>query len=127
VLRILRVAEFAFELTSLTLRFIRLKDFKSLGEKQVLQRLKEVNESLKKFAGVNRKALDQYVSFNEQRENLVGRREELIRDTEAIEQLVQTLDSQKVCDRRCNRADCDAFLAQIVLTFTDWNISPDCS
>lgn len=63
--------------------------------------MKEVNESLKKFAGVNRKALDQYVSFNEQRENLVGRREELIRDTEAIEQLVQTLDSQKVCSRFC--------------------------
>lgn len=36
------------------------------------------------------------MSFNEQRENLVGRKEELIRDTSAIEQLVQSLDSQKV-------------------------------
>ena len=62
----------------------------------MLKRLKEVNESLKKYASVNRKALDQYVSFNEQRENLVGRKEELIRDTSAIEQLVQSLDSQKV-------------------------------
>jgi structural maintenance of chromosome 3 (chondroitin sulfate proteoglycan 6) len=61
-----------------------------------LKRLKEVNENLKKYASVNRKALDQYVSFNEQRENLVGRKEELIRDTSAIEQLVRSLDSQKV-------------------------------
>ena len=61
-----------------------------------MKRLKEVNENLKKYASVNRKALDQYVSFNEQRENLVGRKEELIRDTSAIEQLVQSLDSQKV-------------------------------
>jgi hypothetical protein len=77
VLRILRVAEFAFELTSLTLRFIRLKDFKSLGEKQVLQRLKEVNESLKKFAGVNRKALDQYVSFTNRGRILWGEEKSL--------------------------------------------------
>jgi structural maintenance of chromosome 3 (chondroitin sulfate proteoglycan 6) len=65
-----------------------------------LKRLKEVNENLKKYASVNRKALDQYVSFNEQRENLVGRKEELIRDTSAIEQLVQSLDSQKVITER---------------------------
>lgn len=62
----------------------------------MLKRLKEVNENLKKFTSVNRKALDQYVSFNEQRANLVGRKEELSRDTSAIEELVQSLDSQKV-------------------------------
>ena len=62
----------------------------------MLKKLKEVNESLKKYASVNRKALDQYVSFNEQRANLVSRKEELSRDTSAIEQLVQSLDSQKV-------------------------------
>ena len=49
----------------------------------MLKRLKEVNENLKKFTSVNRKALDQYVSFNEQRANLVGRKEELSRDTSA--------------------------------------------
>lgn len=65
-----------------------------------MKRLKEVNENLKKYASVNRKALDQYVSFNEQRENLVGRKEEFIRDTSAIEQLVQSLDSQKVIIER---------------------------
>lgn len=81
-----------------TFLFLDFQEFKTLGEKQVLRRLKEVNESLKKYASVNRKALDQYVSFNEQRENLVGRKEELLRDTQAIEQLVQSLDSQKVRD-----------------------------
>ena len=69
----------------------------------MLKRLKEVNENLKKYTSVNRKALDQYVSFNEQRANLVGRKEELTRDTSAIEELVQSLDSQKVQKlRRCS-------------------------
>ena len=69
----------------------------------MLKRLKEVNENLKKYTSVNRKALDQYVSFNEQRANLVGRKEELARDTSAIEELVQSLDSQKVQKlRRCS-------------------------
>ena len=72
-----------------------LEEFKTLGEKQVLKKLKEVNENLKKYASVNRKALDQYVSFNEQRENLVSRKDELTRDTTAIEQLVSSLDAQK--------------------------------
>ena len=72
-----------------------LEEFKTLGEKQVLKKLKEVNENLKKYASVNRKALDQYVSFNEQRENLVSRKDELTRDTTAIEQLVTSLDAQK--------------------------------
>ena len=72
-----------------------LEEFKTLGEKQVMKKLKEVNEGLKKYASVNRKALDQYVAFNEQRETLVRRKEELTRDTEAIEQLVKSLDAQK--------------------------------
>ena len=48
-----------------------LEDFKSLSEKQLLKNLREVNEALKKYASVNRKALDQYINFSEQRMSYV--------------------------------------------------------
>lgn len=55
----------------------------------------EVNEELKKYASVNRKALDQFVSFNDQRESLLSRTEELSKDSGAIHQLLDSLDQQK--------------------------------
>lgn len=44
---------------------------------------------------MNRKALDQYISFTEQRDSLVARKEELDRDYQSIQQLIETLDAQK--------------------------------
>ena len=38
-----------------------MEEFRALGEKELLKRLKGVNEELKQYAGVNRKALDQYI------------------------------------------------------------------
>lgn len=70
-------------------------EFKAMNEKELLKQLKVVNDKLKKYSGVNRKALDQYISFMEQRDTLVQRKEELDRDFEAIEQLIQSLDTQK--------------------------------
>jgi structural maintenance of chromosome 3 (chondroitin sulfate proteoglycan 6) len=72
-----------------------IEEYHHLAEKQIITQLKQVNEKLKKFANVNRKALDQYLSFNEQREVLIQRKEEMNRDTAAIEQLIQSLDIQK--------------------------------
>lgn len=72
-----------------------LEEFRPLSEKQILSRLRDVNEQLKKYASVNRKALDQYLGFNAQREELVNRKLELDREAEAINELVQRLDLQK--------------------------------
>jgi structural maintenance of chromosome 3 (chondroitin sulfate proteoglycan 6) len=72
-----------------------LEEFRGLSEKPLLGRLKEVQEELKQYAGVNRKALDQYVSFNEQRESLLVRSQQLVRDNASIQQLLSTLDQQK--------------------------------
>jgi len=69
--------------------------YHEFSEKQLLGHLKEVNEKLKVFGSVNKKALDQYVSFSEQRDSLISRREELTRDNSAIETLIQSLDAQK--------------------------------
>lgn len=68
---------------------------KNYSEKQLMEKLSEVQESLKKFPGVNRKALDQYVLFNEQRETLNERKGELDEESKSIQKLVDNLDIQK--------------------------------
>jgi structural maintenance of chromosome 3 (chondroitin sulfate proteoglycan 6) len=73
----------------------QLEECQNLNEKSILSQLKDTNERLKIFGGVNRKALDQYISFNEQRQDLVDRQEELSTDKEAIQQLMDNLDMQK--------------------------------
>lgn len=72
-----------------------LDESRKLEDKTILKRLKEVSESLKEYSVINRKALDQYLSFNEQRESLLQRKQEMDKDTESITRLIQSLDEQK--------------------------------
>mmetsp|Transcript_23269 Transcript_23269/g.34155 ORF Transcript_23269/g.34155 Transcript_23269/m.34155 type:complete len:1343 (-) Transcript_23269:210-4238(-) len=72
-----------------------LEELEGMTDKNLLAFLKEVNEKLKTFSGVNRKALDQYVSFNEQRKTLLDRRDSLRNDKISILQLIDNLDLQK--------------------------------
>ena len=58
--------------------------YTSFSLKQVMSKLKKCNEKLKKFGHVNKKAIDQFASFREQREQLVDRRAELDRGREAV-------------------------------------------
>ena len=44
---------------------------------------------------VNKKALDQYVNFTEQREELARRQEETVRGNAKIKELIHTLDERK--------------------------------
>eukprot|EP01038_Epipyxis_sp_PR26KG_P004963 gene4963-6938_t len=70
-------------------------EFKNYSDKTLLKSLKDINEHLKKYSNINRKALDQYISFNEQRETLIERKQEMERDNESIQLLIDNLDSQK--------------------------------
>lgn len=45
--------------------------------KELVKMLHKCNEELKQFSHVNKKALDQYMNFTEQREQLQNRRAEL--------------------------------------------------
>ncbi len=54
-----------------------------------------MNEGLKKFAHVNKKAFEQYNNFTKQRDQLLKRREDLEKSGESIEQLVEVLDQRK--------------------------------
>ena len=60
-----------------------------------MKKLHTVNEGLKKFAHVNKKAFEQYTNFTKQRDQLLERREELEKSAESIEELVQVLDQRK--------------------------------
>lgn len=71
------------------------EEYKHLDQTKLLKHLKDINEKLKKYATVNRKAMDQYVSFNEQRDNLISRRDELEGENESIQLLIESLDRQK--------------------------------
>lgn len=54
-----------------------------------------MNEGLKKFAHVNKKAFEQYNNFTKQRDQLLKRRDDLENSGESIEQLVEVLDQRK--------------------------------
>ncbi|KDR77404.1 hypothetical protein GALMADRAFT_266923 [Galerina marginata CBS 339.88] len=62
---------------------------------RLVKKLHAVNESLKKFAHVNKKAFEQYTNFTKQRDQLLERRAELDKSAESIEELVQVLDQRK--------------------------------
>ncbi|KAF9524116.1 structural maintenance of chromosome protein 3 [Crepidotus variabilis] len=62
---------------------------------KLVKKLHVVNEGLKKFAHVNKKAFEQYTNFTKQRDQLLERREELDKSAESIEELVQVLDQRK--------------------------------
>ena len=53
--------------------------FQTLPTKQLFKKLEQANNELKKYSHVNKKALDQFISFSEQKEKLVMRKEEIDR------------------------------------------------
>jgi structural maintenance of chromosome 3 (chondroitin sulfate proteoglycan 6) len=54
-----------------------------------------VQEALKKFSGVNKKAFEQFNNFTKQRESLTKRREELEASQKSIRDLIEVLDQRK--------------------------------
>jgi structural maintenance of chromosome 3 (chondroitin sulfate proteoglycan 6) len=62
---------------------------------QLVKKLHKVNDGLKKFAHVNKKAFEQYNNFTKQRDDLLKRRGELDASAESIQELIGTLDQRK--------------------------------
>ena len=57
--------------------------------------MRKVNEALKKYKHINKKAFDQYNSFTTQRDQLLKRRKELDTSQKSIEALIEHLDQEK--------------------------------
>ncbi|KAI0930349.1 hypothetical protein AcW1_009066 [Taiwanofungus camphoratus] len=62
---------------------------------RLVKKLHAVNEGLKKFAHVNKKAFEQYNNFTKQRDQLLQRRADLDKSAQSIEELVEVLDQRK--------------------------------
>eukprot|EP00871_Galdieria_phlegrea_P005779 jgi/Galph1/689/GphlegSOOS_G5386.1 len=75
-------------------------EYRTLSRDVLEKRIQRNQNKLKRFTHVNRKALDQYRSFTEQREVLRNRLNELEKGDESIRQLIDTLDSRKDEDIR---------------------------
>ncbi|CAH0394872.1 unnamed protein product [Bemisia tabaci] len=65
-------------------------------QKNLFKELEKANSQLKKYSHVNKKALDQFMSFSEQKEKLEKRKEELDRGEEKIRELMNVLEQRKV-------------------------------
>nr|CAD7454929.1 unnamed protein product [Timema tahoe] len=62
---------------------------------QLFKEMEKANSHLKKYSHVNKKALDQFMSFSDQKEKLVKRKEELDRGDEKIKELMLVLEQRK--------------------------------
>ncbi|XP_052205645.1 structural maintenance of chromosomes protein 3 isoform X2 [Diospyros lotus] len=69
--------------------------YKRRSIKELQKMLHKCNEQLQQFSHVNKKALDQYVNFTEQREELQNRQAELDAGDEKIKELISVLDQRK--------------------------------
>jgi structural maintenance of chromosome 3 (chondroitin sulfate proteoglycan 6) len=78
-----------------------LEKFAHKSISELMKTLDQVNKKLKAYSHVNKKAFDQYVNFNEQRESLLKRKEELDEGAAKVEELIENLDRQK--DEAINR------------------------
>ncbi|PON85980.1 hypothetical protein TorRG33x02_181850, partial [Trema orientale] len=69
--------------------------YKRRNIKELNKMLHSCVEQLQQFSHVNKKALDQYVNFTEQREELQKRQAELEAGDEKIRELISVLDQRK--------------------------------
>ncbi|MDI1488998.1 MAG: Structural maintenance of chromosomes protein 3 [Ramalina farinacea] len=72
-----------------------LEKYEKTKSDQVVKRLHKVNEALKEYGHVNKKAFEQYNNFTTQRDTLTKRRAELDSSHSSIEELIQVLDQRK--------------------------------
>jgi len=69
--------------------------YQNLSSKQLFKKLDQCNAELKAYSHVNKKALDQFVNFTEQKSKLIKRKEELDRAHTSIIELMNALDHRK--------------------------------
>ncbi|KAF9954167.1 Structural maintenance of chromosomes protein 3 [Mortierella alpina] len=69
--------------------------YKNAASQKLLKQIHKVNEELKKYSHVNKKAFEQFNNFTKQRDTLLQRKQELDDSEAAIQELIQTLDQRK--------------------------------
>nr|CAH7749494.1 unnamed protein product [Callosobruchus chinensis] len=70
--------------------------YSNMSAKSLFKELEKANKNMKKFSHVNKKALDQFLTLNEDRKKLQKRIEDSDASYKIIEELLATLDERKV-------------------------------
>jgi structural maintenance of chromosome 3 (chondroitin sulfate proteoglycan 6) len=71
------------------------EDVSRMSHDECVEDLKRTKEDLARFGQVNKKALDQYMSFSSEKEKFSDRRDHMEKELDAIEKLIARLDMQK--------------------------------
>ena len=90
-----QAAEVATKIRDLGILPQGLEKYEKVKSDVIVKRLHKVNEALKKYGHVNKKAFEQYNNFTTQRDMFEKRRRELIEGQASIEELVTVLDQRK--------------------------------
>ena len=90
-----QAAEVATKIRDLGILPQGLEKYEKVKSDAIVKRLHKVNEALKKYAHVNKKAFEQYNNFTTQRDMLEKRSSELIEGQASIEELITVLDQRK--------------------------------
>ena len=90
-----QAAEVATKIRDLGILPQGLDKYEKVKSDAVVKRLHKVNEALKKYGHVNKKAFEQYNNFTNQRDTLEKRSGELIEGQASIEELITVLDQRK--------------------------------
>lgn len=69
--------------------------FQSTSSKQLFKKLEQANSELKKYSHVNKKAMDQFVHFTEQKEKLIERKDQQNKGHDKIMELMSVLEQRK--------------------------------
>ncbi|XP_049848611.1 uncharacterized protein LOC126315399 isoform X2 [Schistocerca gregaria] len=72
-----------------------LEKFRDLGYAECFGELQKTKLALEKYAHVNKKALDQYMNFAEERDRFTDRKQQMSAESEAVHALIRKLDMQK--------------------------------
>lgn len=72
-----------------------IEKFKDKSFSECASILKETKQKLSKYPEVNKKALDQYISFAEERDKFLERKQKIDEERKSISILIETLDMQK--------------------------------
>lgn len=72
-----------------------LQKHSSYSISALMRELEKTNKKLKSYSHVNKKAFDQFVNFNEQRETLLKRKDEVDKGARKVKELIESLDRQK--------------------------------
>ena len=76
--------------------------YQDLSIKQLFKKLDKCNQELKQYSHVNKKALDQFVNFSDQKDKLIKRQEELVRAHQVIAFFMQFIKYDFVPQLRCH-------------------------